>query len=259
MIFAVNAGNMYISMGGIKDGKVVFSCRISTDRSKTGDEYAVMLKNILDIYKVEIGSLSGAIISSVVPSLTLVLKQAVTTVCSKKPLVVGPGIKTGLNILLDDPGQMGSGIVITAVAAMEKYPLPCVTVDLGTATTIGVVGSGGGYIGGAICPGLNVSMEGLARTTSQLPNISLEAPKKVIGRSTIECMQSGLIYGFASMLEGMLERIEQELGETPSVVFTGEAAESILCHCKREGIILDENLSLIGLGLIYIRNTKKSL
>jgi len=192
-----------------------------------------------------------------VPSLTLVLKRAVTTVCLKNPIVVGPGIKTGLNILLDNPGQMGSGIVITAVAAMEKYPLPCITVDLSTATTIGVVNSAGSYIGGAICPGVNVSMDSLARTTSQLPNISLEAPKKVIGRGTIECMQSGLIYGFASMLEGMLERIEQELGETPSVVFTGESAEAILPHCRREGIIADKSLSLIGLGLIYNRNTKK--
>lgn len=257
MIFAINASNMYITIGTIRDGKIVCRCRISTDKSKTSEEYAVLLKSILDIHKVETSLISGAIVASVVPTLNNILKNAVYIICGRMPLVVGPGIKTGLNILLDSPGQMGSDLVITAVAALEKYSLPCVTADMSTATTIGVISNKGNFIGGAICPGLKVSMDGLAATTSQLPSVSLEAPKKVIGRGTVECMQSGLIYGFASMLDGMLERIEEELGERPTVVFTGEMAACLMPHCKREDIILDDNLSLIGLWLIYCRNMKR--
>lgn len=255
MVFAVNAGNTHIWVGALEDGVVLFSCRLSTNKSLTDIEYAVKLKSILEIYNVDTASVSGAIISSVVPSLTATMVQAMITVFSKKPLVVGPGIKTGLNILLENPGQMGSGIVITAVAAMDKYPLPCITVNLGTTTTFGVLNKDGCYIGGCLCPGLNVSMDVLASATSQLPHVSLEAPKKIIGRSTVECMQSGLIYGFASMLDGMLERLEQELGETPTVVATGDSADRIIAHCKRKGIILDADLALIGLGIIYERNS----
>lgn len=258
MIFVADAGNINIALGVIKDGKIVFRCRISTNKSKTSEEYAVMLSNILDIYKVDKGAICGSIIASVVPSLNVVLKNAVHTICGKMPLVVGPGIKTGLNILLDNPGQMGSDLVITAVAALQRYKLPCITVDMGTATTIGVLSGDGNFIGGAICPGLNVSRDSMVSTTSQLPGVSLEAPKRVIGKGTVECMQSGLIYGFASMLDGMIERIEGELGDKPTVVFTGETAESVLPHCKRDGLIMDSDLPLMGLWHIYKRNAKSN-
>jgi len=257
MIFTVDVGNMYIVMGGMKKGKADFVCRLSTDRNKTGDEYAVLFKNILDIHKVDTSCVEGAIISSVVPSLTSALRGAIKTVTGKNPLVIGPGLKTGLNILLEDPGQMGSDIVCTAVAALHKYPLPCVTISMSAAATIGVLDKNGNYIGGAICPGLTVSLEGLTRSTSQLPNIGLEAPKKVIGRSTVDCMRSGLIYGTASMLDGMLDRIELELGQSPTVVFTGAHSMEIISHCRRSGICYDENLLLEGLGLIYKKNAKR--
>lgn len=257
MIFTIDAGNMYIVMGGIENEKTRFVCRLSTDKNKTGDEYAVLFKNILDIRGVDLSSLDGAIISSVVPSLTASLKSAVRTVIGKTPMVVGPGIKTGLNILLDNPGQMGGDIVTGAVAALAKYPLPCVTVAMSTAATIGILDKNGSFIGGAICPGIAVSMEALTENTEQLPGISLETPRKVIGRSTVECMQSGLIYGAASMLDGMLNRIEDELGERPTAVFTGTAAQELLPHCRREGIIYDKDLILRGLWLIYMKNTGK--
>lgn len=258
MLLAVDAGNLHITIGGLDDGgALIFRCLISTDRAKTGDEYAVMFKNILDIHQLSTRSVTGAIISSVVPSLTGALRQAIALICGKPPMVIGPGIKTGLNILLDNPGQMGSDIVIAAVAALNSYPLPCVTIDMGAATTIGVLDGKGNYIGGAICPGVAVSLEGLNRTTSQLPGISLEAPPSVIGRGTVDCMQSGIIYGCAAMLEGMLARIEDQLGEKPTVVVTGEWTEPVLPHCHLPDAIRDENLSLRGLGLIYQRNLRK--
>ena len=258
MLFAIDAGNQYITIGGLDDtGETLFRCLISTDKARTGDEYAVLFKNILDIRQISGRTVTGAIISSVVPSLTGVLRQAALMIAGRPPLMVGPGTKTGLNILMENPGQMGGDIVSAAVAALNRYPLPCVTVDFGTATTIGVLDAKGNYIGGVICPGVVVSLEGMNRTTSQLPGISLEAPGSVIGRETVECMQSGIVYGFAAMFEGMMARIAEQLGETPTVVVTGESAELILPQCRMEGAILDENLALRGLWIIYQRNARK--
>jgi len=257
MVFALDVGNLYIALGGIENGTPRFVFRLSTDRSKTGDEYAVLFNNILNIHKANIRDLEGAILSSVVPSLTVALKEAILTLTGIAPLVVGPGLRTGLNILLDNPGQMGSDIVVAAVAALDKYPLPCVAVSMSTAITLGVLDERGRYLGGAICPGIAVSLEALTRNTSQLPGISLEAPKKIIGRSTIECMQSGLLHGTAAMLDGMLERFEEELGAPPTTVFTGVSAETVLPHCRRPGILYDAHLRLRGLWLLYQKNTKR--
>ena len=257
MIFAIDAGNTYIVAGGLVNGTAVFVSTLSTDQHKTGDEYAVVLKNLMDLHGVDCAAIEGAIISCVVPSLTGPLRLAVERISGKKPLIVGPGIKTGLNILLDSPGQMGSDLVCIAVGAREHYPLPCITVDMGTATILGVLDGGGNYIGGAICPGLPLSLTALTKGTSQLPNIELIPPDRVIGRSTVECMQSGLLYGFSAMLDGMLDRMEAELGTSPTVVFTGEHAETVARLCKREGIVTDPQLILKGLWLLYTRNAKR--
>ena len=257
MIFAIDAGNTYIVAGGIAEGVPVFTATLSTALHKTGDEYAILLRNLMEMRGVDIAAMEGAIISCVVPSLTARLREAVGAVTGKRPLVVGPGIKTGLNILLDNPGQMGSDLVSIAVGALGHYALPCVTVDMGTATILGVLDGSGNYIGGAICPGLPLSLAALAAGTSQLPSIELAPPDRVIGRSTVECMQSGMLYGFAAMLEGMLDRMEAELGTSPTVVFTGEHAALMARLCKRDGIITDPHLILRGLWLIWERNGKR--
>jgi len=257
MIFAIDAGNTTIVAGGLVDGTPVFTATLSTVESRTGDEYAILLQNLMEMRGVDTAVIEGAIISCVVPSLTAKLRDAMRTVTGKRPLVVGPGIKTGLNILLDSPGQMGSDLVAIAVGALGHYKLPCITVDMGTATILGVLDGSGNYIGGAICPGLPLSLAALAAGTSQLPNIELAPPDRVIGRSTVECMQSGMLYGFAAMLEGMLARIEAELGASPTVVFTGEHAALMAELCKREGIVADPHLILRGLWLIWERNSRK--
>jgi len=256
MIFAIDAGNTHIVAGGLTDGTVSFVCTLSTDKHKTGDEYAILLNDLLHLRGVDCSAIQGAIISCVVPTLTAKLRAAVEQVTGKKPQLVGPGVKTGLNILLDNPGQMGSDLVCVAVGAKAHYPLPAVTVDMGTATTLGVLDKNGNYLGGAICPSMPLSLEALTSGTSQLPNIELIPPGKVIGRSTVECMQSGYLYGFAAMLDGMLDRIEEELGETPTVIFTGTYTKRIAALCKREGIITDPHLILKGLWLIYEKNGK---
>ena len=257
MIFAIDAGNTYIVAGGLTDGAVAFTSTLSTDKNKTGDEYAILLRNLMALRGIDPAAIEGAIISCVVPSLTAKLREAVFGVTGKRPLVVGPGIKTGLNILLDNPGQMGSDLVSIAVGALGHYALPMVTVDMGTATVLGVLDGQGNYIGGALCPGLPLSLAALAGGTSQLPNVELTPPDRVIGRSTVECMQSGMLYGFAAMLDGMLDRMEAELGATPVIVFTGEHAGTMSALCRREDIICDPHLILKGLWLVYEKNVRR--
>jgi len=256
MIFAIDAGNTYIVAGGLTEGAVSFVSTLSTDKHKTVDEYAILLRNLLILHEVDRQGIQGAIISCVVPSLTARLRDAVEQVTGQQALVVSPGIKTGLNILLDNPGQMGSDLVCVAVGAREQYPLPVITVDMGTATILGVLDAAGNYIGGAICPSMPLSLAALTSGTSQLPNIELTPPDRVIGRSTVECMQSGHLYGFAAMLDGMLDRFEAELGSSATVVFTGEHAACMARLCKRDGIITDPHLILRGLWQIYVRNSK---
>lgn len=254
LLLAVDVGNTNITVGCLDEGgKPVFEARFSTDWNKTRDEYAVLFKNTFSIYGTPVGDIVGGIISSVVPPLTDPLKDAIELIIGKQPMVVGPGLKTGLNILLDNPSQLGADLVAGAVASTAFYPVPQIIVDMGTATTISVIESKGGFIGGIILPGLRASQEALTSRTSQLPRISLDTPKRVIGRGTIECMQSGAIYGAAAMVEGLCDRIEKEVGEACTVVATGGLAGRVVPHCRRE-IIVDENLLLKGLFILYTKN-----
>ena len=257
MVFVIDAGNSFIVAGGLTNGTVTFTCTLATDKNKTEDEYAILFKSLMDIRGIDCREVEGAVISCVVPPLTQKLRQAVCQLTGKTPLIVGPGIKTGLNILLDNPGQMGSDLVSIAIGALGHYPLPCITVDMGTATILGVLDKQGNYVGGAICPSLPISLDALTSGASQLPNVSLEVPHRVIGRSTVECIQSGMLYGFAAMLEGMLDRMETELGEPPTVVFTSTDLETIRPLCKRKNILSDPHLILKGLWLIYEKNIKR--
>ena len=168
-------------------------------------------------------------------------------------MVLGPGVKTGLNIVMDNPGQLGADLVADAVAGLASYPVPLVVIDMGTATTISVVNSKKQYIGGMIMPGVRISLDALTARASQLSGISIDAPRHIIGKNTIECMKSGVLYSNAAALDGIIDRIEEELGEKTTVIATGGLAKKIVPHCRKE-IILDEELLLKGLMLIYRKN-----
>lgn len=253
MILALDVGNTNIVLGCIDNDKIVFQSRLSTDHNKTEHQYAVEFKNMMELGNINIESITGAIMSSVVPPLVFILKRAVKIISGLTPMVLGPGIKTGLNITLDNPAQLGSDQVADAVAAINEYKAPIIIFDMGTATTVSVIDKNENYLGGMIYPGVKISQETLTARTSQLPKISLEPPKKVIGKNTIDCMKSGAIYANAAMADGVVERIEQELGEKATVIATGGIAGSIIPFCKRK-IIVDNDLLIKGLNIVYKKN-----
>ena len=253
MILAIDIGNTNIVVGCIDDRKTYFIERLSTNRTKTELEYAVDLKNVLDIYHIKKTDIEGCIISSVVPQITNIAKLAAEKILKKDVIVLGPGVKTGLNIMMDNPGQLGADQAADAVAGIANYPVPLILIDMGTATTASVVNSKKQYVGGMILPGVGVSLDALTARASQLSGISLDAPRHVIGKNTIECMKSGVLYSNAAALDGIIDRIEEELGEKTTVVATGGLAKKIIPHCKRK-IILDEELLLRGLLIIYEKN-----
>ena len=248
MILAIDIGNTNIVVGCIDENEIYFTERLSTVRTKTELEYAVDLKTILDIYHIKKTEIEGCIISSVVPQITNIAKLAVEKILKKKVMVLGPGIKTGLNILMDNPGQLGADLVADAVAASNNYPAPLIVIDMGTATTVSVLNDKKQYIGGMILPGVGLSLDALTSRASQLGGIGIE-------ENTTECMKSGIIYSSAASLDGIVERIEEELGTEATVVATGGLAKKIIPYCKKK-ITLDEELLLKGLLIIYEKNNK---
>lgn len=257
MLLAIDIGNTNIVIGGIgESGKIAFEARIATDRIKTSDQYGAEIKNMLSLFDTKPRDIDGCIISSVVPPVFNSVRTGVMKVTGKAPMVVGPGLKTGLNIQMDNPSQVGSDRIVVAVAALAEYEPPLTLLDLGTATTIEVVGRGSTYLGGCIIPGVRISLEALTSRTAQLPGISLDRPKKVIGKNTVDCMRSGIMYGTAAMLDGMLDRVEEELGCSTTVVATGGMAQFVVPLCRRE-IKLERDLLLKGLNIIYRKNIKK--
>ena len=255
MILAIDMGNTNIVVGGIDDTKTYFVERVTTDHHKTDLEYAVTIKNILEIHQVALHMIEGAIISSVVPPLNSTLSSAVKKITGRSPLLVGSGMKTGLNILMDNPKTTGSDMIVDAVAAIREYPAPLIIIDMGTATTMSVVDQAGNYIGGVILPGVRVSLDSLSGKTAQLPFISLEIPSRVIGKHTIDCMRAGIMYGNAATLDGIIDRMEEELGSKTTVIATGGLAKFITPLCRHE-IIYDDALLLKGLLILYEKNKK---
>ena len=250
MILAIDIGNTNIVMGGFDGNKIVFMERISSNQKTTDLEYAVTVKTALEMNDITIDSITGVVMSSVVPSITNTFRRAVEKLTDAKTIIVGPGVKTGLKILIDDPGQLGSDLVVDAVAGIEEYPVPQIIIDMGTATTFSVIGKDKSYLGGVITTGMAVSADALFSRTSQLPRISFDKPKRVIGKNTVDCMKSGIMYSTASGIDGMIERLEEELGEKCTVIATGGLASIVMPLCKRK-IILDEDLMLKGLAIIY--------
>ncbi len=253
MILAIDMGNTNIVIGGIDSTQTYFVERITTDHVKTGLEYAVNIKNILEIHNIDKSRVEGAIMSSVVPPLNAPISSAINKLFGFRPRLVGSGMKTGLNIIMDNPKTVGSDMIVDAVAVVKEYPLPAIVIDMGTATTMSVVDQKGNYIGGVIFPGLRVSLDSLSSKAAQLPSISLEIPKKVIGKNTIDCMRSGIMYGSAGMIDGIIDRMEAELGETPSVIATGGLSRFVVPLCRHK-IIYDEALLMKGLWILYEKN-----
>ena len=253
MVLAIDIGNTNIVIGCFEGEDILFLERLSTNHTATVLEYAATIKTAFDMYGISPKSITGAIISSVVPSVTSTVKNAIERYLSITALVIGPGIKTGLSIMIDNPSQLGSDLVVDAVAGISEYPVPLIIIDMGTATTVSVINSEKQYIGGMIIPGLAVSHDALIGRTSQLSKIAFEKPKKLIGSNTVDCIKSGLLYGTAGTLDGLIERINDELGEKCTVVATGGLSTVITPLCKNE-IIIDEDLLLKGLMKIYEKN-----
>ena len=256
MLLAVDVGNTNIVIGCIEDGEIVGITRMETDLDKTAHEYAIALKSALAFGGIDPKGMEGIILSSVVPPLNAALSAAVRMVTDKTPVVVGPGMKTGLNIGVDDPATMGSDLVVGAAAALSMHEPPLIIIDMGTATTMTVIDSNARIRGGAIIPGARLSLDALAAGAAQLPHISLDAPKRCISSETVEAMRSGVVIGTACMIDGMIERMEEELGERVAVIATGGLSGTIIPHCRRE-IDYEKNLLLNGLWVLYQKNRKK--
>ncbi|MCI8755786.1 MAG: type III pantothenate kinase [Oscillospiraceae bacterium] len=252
-ILAIDIGNTSVLVGCLEGEWIRFTSHFAADPNKTDDEYAMMLMGMLSLHQIHPAEIEGSIIASVVPVLRHMFSHALKKILGKTPLVVGSGLRTGLNIRIDNPAQLGSNLVVDAVAACQRYPKPILIFDMGAATTLSVIDKEGSYIGGMIMPGLRLSVDALSSRASHLPNISFDEPEQLIGTNTINCMQAGAIYGHAAMLDGVADRAESALGCPCTAVITGSLAPSVIPYCKRE-IIYDETLVLRGLRILYEKN-----
>lgn len=255
MLLTSDISNTSVNVSVMENDKAVMSFRLASEKSRTADEYSVLMALSAKQRGFDLFSVDGAIISSVVPTLTKVVADAVEAASGRKPIVIGPGVKTGLNIRLDDPTELGGDFVSAAVAAIEDYSMPCVIIEMGTATAMGILDSAGSYVGGIISPGPMVSQIALARGAAQLSNVSITPTPQVICKSTDACMQSGIVHGSAAMIDGLIARIEDELGQPVTVVATGDWADTIVPHCKRQ-MTVDKELLTRGMCMIYHKNRK---
>ena len=255
MILAVDIGNSNIVIGGVEGESIVFESRIRTDATKTSDEYCVDLKILLDVQGIAVQSIEGAIIASVVPQVLNSIHTAILKLTGKTSLVVGPGLKPGLNIKIENPAQTGADLVVGCVAALREHKPPMIVVDMGTATTVVVLDETGALIGGSISPGVKISMDALTERTALLPGLQLDQPKRAIGKNTIDCMRSGIMLGTACMLDGLIARMEAELGCKTTVVATGGIAKFVLPMCQTP-VIYDKDLIIKGLAALYRDNKR---
>ena len=255
MLLAIDVGNSTTAIGLFDhDKNLKFLASLDTDSRKTADQISIDLMNVFALYHYSFEDVTGAILCSVVPPLNFMMEKTLTRLLGRPPMIVGPGVKTGLNIKLTNQSQVGADIVADAVAALEKFEAPIVTIDMGTATTIGVISEGRNYEGGMLLPGVNVSLEALSHRAAQLPDISLQHPKALIGKNTEDCMRSGIVYGTAGMLDGIIDRIREQFpGKFVTVVATGGNAPVIVRYCRNQ-IIYDKYLLMDGLWTIYQKN-----
>ena len=254
MLLVFDVGNTNMVIGVYEAKKLIKNWRINTDIHKTSDEYGMLINNLLAYDKIDIKSIDDVIISSVVPNVMHALENFCIKYCEKKPMIVGPGIKTGLNIKYDNPKQVGADRIVNAVAAIEKYGSPLIIVDFGTATTFCAISEKAEYLGGTICPGLIISSEALFNGAAKLPRVELTKPGKTICKTTVEAMQSGIIYGYVGQVEKIISIMKKELGsEDVKVIATGGL--STLIHSETDSIdYIDRFLTLEGLRLIHAKN-----
>ncbi len=253
MILAIDIGNTNITLGGFVGDKPTFVARISTNAAQTSDEYATKILHTLALHRVEKATVQGAIISSVVPPLNSVMKNAIRLIYDVEPLLVGPGIKTGLKIRCDNPASVGSDLICASVAAHVLYGAPALIVDMGTATKMMVLDDTGAFVGVSIIPGVLMGLRALSDGTAQLPQVSLETPPCVIGKNTVDCMRAGVVYGNAGLIDAMIDRINDEIGMSLPVIATGGLSSTIIPLCRRD-IRMDDTLVLKGLNILYHKN-----
>jgi type III pantothenate kinase len=253
MILAIDAGNTNIDIGGFVENQLKFVSRISSDTKKTEDEFSILVSSCLSLHEISKKEIEGVIVSSVVPPLNSIIKKMSSFLFGIEPLFVGPGIKSGIGIQCDSPSSVGADIISAAVAANYIYGSPSLIIDIGTATKMTVVNKSGAFIGTSIIPGVLMGLNALSEATAQLPKISIEPPKSVIAKNTTECMRSGVVFGNASMIDGMIDRINEEFGENLPVYATGGLASTIVPYCKKD-IFVDEHLVLKGLNILYHKN-----
>ncbi|MBQ8935806.1 MAG: type III pantothenate kinase [Oscillospiraceae bacterium] len=253
MILAIDVGNTNTVLGCIENGKILNIVRIQTRLGETGAEYAIKLKQLLEFYEIDTAGFEGAILSSVVPPVNSAIIGAVKHITGLDCMVVGPGMKTGMDVRIDDPGTLAGDLVVGSVAAIGCYGTPAIVLDMGTATTMVVIDKDGCYRGGAILPGVKLSYAALASGTSLLPDISITPPPRAIATNTVDSMRSGAVFGTAATVDGMIDRMEAELGYSCRIVATGGLAQAVTPYCKRE-IICDNDLLLKGLEILYRKN-----
>ena len=253
MLLAIDIGNTNIVFGLIDNKDIHHSWRISTDKAKTYDEYGVLLRNLFEYKKVDMTKLCGSVISCVVPALQDTIVQCIERYFDIKPIVVGPGVKSGMKILYKNPQEVGADRIVNAIGAYEEYKTSLIIVDFGTATTFDCVSKKGEYLGGVITPGIIISSEALFGSASKLPKVEIKKPENVIGKTTVQSIQSGLVYGYAGLVDGIVNRIKLELGSGTKVLATGGLASLI---SKESDTIekIDEHLALKGLWIVYERN-----
>lgn len=253
LIFVFDIGNTNMVLGVYDKDDLKHYWRIETDRHKTEDEYGMIIKSLFGDVGLTFSSIDGIIISSVVPPIMFSLERMCEKYFDIKPLVVGPGMKTGLNILYDNPKEVGADRIVNAVAAIHEYGGPLIIIDFGTATTYCYINEQKAYMGGAIAPGINISTEALYTKASKLPRIEIARPEAIIGKNTVSAMQAGILYGYVGQVEGIVKRMKEQSKETPKVIATGGLAGLIANEASAIDIV-DPFLTLKGLQLIYKRN-----
>lgn len=253
MVLTLDIGNFEITLGGFDDGELFFVAHIGTDTNKTADEYAVSMLSVLTLRSIDRSAVNGSILSSVVPELNPVIKKALVLLFGKEPLSVCPGIKTGIGIRCDSPSSVGGDLICAAVAAVAHYGSPALIVDIDTATKISVVDGTGSFVGTSIFPGILMCLGALSEKAALLPTVELSAPSRVIAKNTADCMRSGIIYGNASMIDGMIRRVFAELGTELRVIVTGSQAELVTPYLEHT-FVYDAHLVLRGLYAIYNKN-----